>query len=70
MADLNYAPMYAQRTRRVNTNRWDARALAHACSPAPVGPPIGPRGERRHLRTLVAVHVALVRTRAARFSRT
>src|SRR5262249_25208439 len=31
VADPNYAPMYAQRTRRVKTDRRDAHALLHAC---------------------------------------
>src|SRR3989441_12252778 len=43
VADPNYAPMYAQRTRRVKTDRRDAHALAHACRAGPIGPPIGRR---------------------------
>ena len=31
MADPNFAPMYATRTRQVKTDRRDARALAEAC---------------------------------------
>jgi transposase len=31
VADLNFAPMYATRTRRVKTDRRDARALMDAC---------------------------------------
>ena len=31
VADPNYAPMYAHRSRRVKTDRRDARALAEAC---------------------------------------
>ena len=31
VADPNYAPMYAQRSRRVKTDRRDALALAEAC---------------------------------------
>ena len=31
VADPNYAPMYAQRSRRVKTDKRDARALAEAC---------------------------------------
>jgi transposase len=33
VADPNFAPMYATRTRRVKTDRRDARALAEACRP-------------------------------------
>ena len=31
VADPNFAPMYATRTRKVKTDRGDARALAEAC---------------------------------------
>jgi transposase len=31
VADPNFAPMYAQRSRKVKTDRRDARALAEAC---------------------------------------
>jgi len=31
VADPNYAPMYARRSRKVKTDRRDARALAEAC---------------------------------------
>jgi transposase len=31
VADPKYAPMYAQRSRRVKTDKRDARALAEAC---------------------------------------
>jgi len=31
IADHNFAPMYATRTRKVKTDRRDARALAEAC---------------------------------------
>jgi len=36
VADPNFAPMYATRTRKVQTDRRDARALAEACLPARV----------------------------------
>jgi hypothetical protein len=41
VADPNYAPMYAQRSRRVKTDRRDAQALAEACrfGSVPPGPP-------------------------------
>lgn len=69
VADPNYAPMYAQRTRRVKTDRRDARALAYACKLGTYRPAHRTSAERRHLRTLVAVREALVRTRAAWISR-
>jgi transposase len=31
VADPNFAPMYAQRSRKLKTDRRDARALAEAC---------------------------------------
>jgi transposase len=34
VADTNFAPMYATRSRRVKTNKRDARTLAEACRPA------------------------------------
>ena len=69
VADPNYAPMYAQRTRRVKTDRRDARALAHACQLGAYRPAHRTSSPRRHLRTRLAVREALVRTRAAWISR-
>ena len=40
VADPNFAPMYATRTRKVKTDRRDARALAEAACSAPTAPPI------------------------------
>jgi transposase len=65
VADPNYAPMYAHRTRRVKTDRRDARALAHACRLGAYRPAHRTSTHRRYLRTRVAVREALVRTRAA-----
>jgi transposase len=65
VADPNYAPMYAHRTRRVKTDRRDARALAEACRLGAYRPAHRTSTQRRHLRTRVAVREALVRTRAA-----
>ena len=65
VGDPNYAPMYAQRTRRVKTDRRDARALVDACKRGTYRPAHRTSTPRRHLRTRVAVREALVRTRAA-----
>jgi transposase len=65
VADPNYTPMYAQRTRRVKTDRRDARALTQACKLGTYRPAHRTSGERRHSRTLLAVREAVVRTRAA-----
>ena len=64
VADPNYAPMYAHRTRRVKTDRRDARALVHACKLGAYRPAHRAADDRRHLRAIVAVREAIVRTRA------
>ena len=64
VADPNYAPMYGQRTRRVKTDRRDARALAEACRSGTYRPAHRTSDERRHLRGQLSVREALVRTRA------
>jgi len=63
VADPNYAPMYATRTRRVKTDKRDARALAEALRIGAyrVAHRVSP--ERRHVRAELAVREALVRTR-------
>jgi len=69
VADPNFAPMYAQRTRRVKTDLRDARALAHACKLGAYRPAHRTSDGRRQLRTVLAVREALVRTRTAWISR-
>jgi transposase len=64
VADPNYAPMYGTRSRRVKTDRRDARALAEACRLGAYRPSHRTSGERRQLRAELAVREALVRTRA------
>lgn len=64
VADPNYAPMYGHRTRRVKTDRRDARALAEACRSGTYRRAHRTSDARRHLRGLLAVREALVRTRA------
>ena len=59
VADPNFAPMYATRTRKVKTDRRDARALAEACLLGAAGPPSG--GWTSSYRT-----VALARSRTTR----
>ncbi|MDP9178323.1 MAG: IS110 family transposase [Gemmatimonadota bacterium] len=63
VADPNYAPMYGSRTRRVKTDKRDARALAEALRLGAyrVAHRVSP--ERRHVRAELAVREALVRTR-------
>jgi len=69
VADPNYAPMYSQRTRRVKTDRRDARALAHACKLGAYRSAHRTSDGRRELRTILAMREALVRTRTAWISR-
>ena len=64
VGDPNYSPMYGRRTRRVKTDRRDARALAEACRSGTYRPAHRTSDERRHLRGRLAVREALVRTRA------
>ena len=63
VADPNYAPMYATRTRRVKTDKRDARALAEACRLGAYRPAHRLSEARRHVRAELAVRDALVRTR-------
>jgi transposase len=64
VADPNYAPMYAQRSRKIKTDKRDARALAEACRLGAYRPAHRMSDERRHMRAILAVREALVRTRA------
>ena len=64
VADPNYAPMYAQRSRRVKTDKRDARALAEACVLGAFRPAHRTSAEQRHVRSLLGVRESLVRTRA------
>lgn len=63
VADPNYAPMYASRSRRVKTDRRDARALAEALKLGAYRPAHRVSAARRHVRAELAVREALVRTR-------
>jgi transposase len=63
VADPNYAPMYATRSRRVKTDRRDARTLAEALRLGAYRPAHRVSAARRHVRAELAVRDALVRTR-------
>ena len=63
VADPNFAPMYATRTRRLKTDKRDARALMEACSLGAYRPAYRLSAARRHLRAELAVRDQLVRTR-------
>src|SRR5437899_5710726 len=63
VADPNFAPMYATRTRKVKTDRRDARALQEACLLGAYRPAHRLSDTQRHVRGRLAVRDALVRTR-------
>lgn len=63
VADPNYAPMYASRTRRVKTDKRDARALAEALKIGAYRHAHRVSADRRHIRAELAVREALVKTR-------
>lgn len=64
VADPNFAPMYASRSRRVKTDKRDARTLAEACRAGTYRPAHRTSEAQRHVRAALAVRDALVRTRA------
>ncbi len=63
VADPNYAAMYATRSRRVKTDKRDARTLAEALRIGAYRPVHRVSAARRHVRAELAVREALVRTR-------
>src|SRR4030095_16933673 len=63
VADPNFAPMYATRTRKVKTDRRDARALAEGCLLGAHRPAHRLSDSQRHVRGRLLVRDALVRTR-------
>jgi transposase len=63
VADPNFAPMYATRTRRVKTDRRDARALADACRLHAYRRAHRCSDSARQLRRQLVVRETLVRTR-------
>ena len=63
VADPSYAPMYATRSRRVKTDKRDARTLAEACRLGAYRAVHRVSAAQRHVRSELAVRDALVRTR-------
>ena len=63
VADPNVAPMYATRSRKVKTDRRDARALAEACLLGAFRPAHRLSDPQRHVRGRLGVRDALVQTR-------
>lgn len=64
VADPNFAPMYATRSRRVKTDKRDARALCEACRLGAYRPAHRTSERQRHVRAKLAVREAIVRTRS------
>jgi transposase len=64
VADPNYAPMYAQRQRKVKTDRRDARALAEACRLGAYHKAHRTSEAQRQVRWHIAMREALVRMRS------
>ena len=63
VADPSYAPMYATRSRRVKTDKRDARTLAEACRLGAYRAVHRVSEMQRHVRSELTVRDALVRTR-------
>ncbi len=63
VADPNFSPMYATRSRKVKTDKRDARTLAEACRLGAYKAAHRTSDERRHLRAQLAAREVLVRTR-------
>jgi transposase len=64
VADTNFAPMYATRSRRVKTDKRDARTLAESCRLGAYRPAHRTSDRQRHVRAQLAVRETMVRTRA------
>lgn len=63
VADPNFAPIYANRSRRTKTDKRDARTLMEACELGAYRRAHRLSDARRHVRADLAVRDALVRTR-------
>lgn len=63
VADPNFAPMYATRSRRIKTDRRDAQALMDACRLGAYHATHRPSDLQRRVRAELVVRDALVRTR-------
>ncbi len=63
VADPRFAPMYATRSKKVKTDKRDARTLAEACVLGAYRVTHRVSAEQRHVRNELAVRDSLVRTR-------
>lgn len=64
IADPNFAPMYATRSKKVKTDKRDARTLCEACRLGAYRPAHRTSDKQRNVRAHLAVRETLVRTRA------
>lgn len=64
VAGPNFAPMYATRSKKVKTDKRDARTLCEACRPGAYRPAHRTSDRQRNVRAHLAVRETLVRTRA------
>jgi transposase len=64
VADPNFSPMYATRSRKVKTDKRDARTLAEACRLGAYRPAHRTSDRQRHVRAQLAAREAMVRTRS------
>ena len=64
VADPNFAQMYATRSKKVKTDKRDARTLCDACKLGAYRPAHRPPPERRHQRAELRVREALIFTRS------
>jgi transposase len=63
VADPNFAPMYARRSKKIKTDKRDARALCEACRLGTYRSSHRTSDEQRRVRGQLAVRESLVRTR-------
>lgn len=63
VADPNFAPMYATRSRKVKTDKRDARCLAQACKLGAYRPAHRLSDDGRRIRAQLEVREALIKTR-------
>lgn len=64
VADPNFAPVYATRSKKVKTDKRDARTLCEACRLGAYRPAHRKSDKQRDIRAHLAVRETLVRTRA------
>jgi transposase len=64
VADPNFAPMYATRSKKVKTDKRDARTLCEACRLGAYRPAHRTSDKQRDVRAHLAVRETLVRTRS------